>query len=58
MRALEMALELCALARSIVLGTPTGCRERASESSDPGMVSSIQDSQCWVHHLEESLTCL
>lgn len=30
MRALEMALRLCALARGIVLGTPTGCRERAS----------------------------
>lgn len=51
-----MALKLCALARGIVLGTPTGCRERASESSDPGMVSSTQDSQCSIHHSEESLT--
>lgn len=44
MRALEMALKLCGLARNVVLGTPTACMERASESSDPGMVSLTQDS--------------
>lgn len=42
MRALEMALKLCGLARNLVLGTPTACMERASESNDPGMMSSIQ----------------
>lgn len=37
-----MALKLCGLARNLVLGTPTACMERASESNDPGMMSSIQ----------------
>lgn len=44
MRALEMALKLCGRARTIVLGTPTACMERALESSDPGMVFSTLDS--------------
>lgn len=44
MRALEMALKLGGLARNGVLGTPTACMGRPSESSHPGMVSLTQDS--------------